>query len=189
MAGVLLRLGLSPSAVTLLGTLGVVCSALWFFLRGELVVGSLVVAIFLLADGLDGEMARLSRQESRFGAFLDSTMDQLADGAVFGAIAGWCVISGDAVGAGLAGAALVSGFVVSYARARAEAEGWDASVGILERAERLVVVLAGALAVGLGAPVGALWVALAIVVLGSSITVSQRVVAAHRASLRDAVAG
>ncbi len=188
MAALLLRLGLSPSAVTLLGTLAVVVSALWFFPRGELATGSLVVAVFLLADGVDGAMARLSGRETPFGGFLDSTMDRLADGAVFVAIAWWCVVHADGVGAGLAAAALVIGFVVSYARARAEVEGWDTSVGVFERAERLVVSLLGTVAVGLGGPTWALWGALSIVVVGSAVTAAQRVGAAHRASLLDDVA-
>ena len=82
-ARLLLRMGLSPSAVTLLGTVMVIAAALWFLPRGQLVVGFLTVALSLLADGVDGVMARLADRETRFGAFLDSTMDRLADGAVF----------------------------------------------------------------------------------------------------------
>ncbi len=168
--------------MTVLGTLAVIASALWFFPRGHLTAGSLAVAVFLLADGVDGAMARLSGRVSRFGGFLDSTMDRMADGAVFVGIAWWCVVSADVMGAGLAAAALVMGFVVSYARARAEVEGWDASVGIFERSERLAVSLLGTLAVGLGAPTWALWVALGIVAAASAVTVAQRVAAAHRGS-------
>lgn len=188
MARLFLGLGLSPSVVTVLGTAMVIASALWFFPRGQLALGSLVVAVSLLADGVDGAMARLGGRETRFGAFLDSTMDRLADGAVFVGIAWWCVISADDVGAGLAAAALVMGFVVSYARARAEVEGWDAAVGIFERGDRLVVSLVGTLAVGLGAPTWVLWLTLGVVASGSAVTVGQRVAAAHRAS-RDAVTG
>ena len=184
MATLFLRLGLSPSAVTVLGTLMVVLSSLVFFPRGQLVVGTLVVTVFLLTDGVDGVMARLSGRVTRFGAFLDSTMDRLADGAVLVGIAWWCVLRSDGVGAGLAAAALVTGFVVSYARARAEVEGWDASVGIFERGERLVVTLAGTLAVGLGAPTWVLWLALGVVASASAVTIGQRVAAAHRGSQR-----
>lgn len=182
LARVLLRLGLSPSTVTVLGTLGVLASALWFIPRGQLVFGPLVVALFLLGDGLDGTMARLSGRESRFGAFLDSTMDRLADGAVLVGIAWWGIRIDDHATAGWAAAALVLGFLVSYARARAEVEGWDASLGLFERTDRLVVSLAGTLAVGLGAPQWVLWVALGVVAVGSAVTVWQRVAAAHRAS-------
>ena len=182
LARLLLRAGLSPSAITVLGTLGVVLAALWFLPHGELVPGSLLVMLFLLGDGLDGTMARLSGRESRFGAFLDSTLDRLADGALFVGVAWWCVAVDDGVGAALAAAALVLGFLVSYARARAEAEGWDASVGIFERTDRLAVTLTGTLAVGLGAPGWLLWVALGLVAAGSAVTVGQRIAAARRAS-------
>ncbi|MEO7586792.1 MAG: phosphatidylinositol phosphate synthase [Arachnia sp.] len=181
-AWLLLRLGLSPSAVTVLGTLGVVASALAFLPAGRWVLGPSLMAVFLLGDGLDGSMARASGRESRFGAFLDSTMDRLADGAVFVALAWGCARVGDGVGAGLSLATLVAGFMVSYARARAEAEGWDAAVGVFERPDRLVVTLVGVVAVGLGAPRWVLWVALGAVAIGSTVTVAQRVAAAHRAS-------
>lgn len=183
MARLLIRMGLSPSTVTVLGAFGVLASALWFLPRGQLVAGALSVMFFLLADGLDGTMARTAGRESRFGAFLDSTLDRMADAALFVALAWWCIRSEDGVGAALAAAALVAGFLVSYARARAEAEGWDASVGVFERTDRLVVTLAGTLAVGFGAPVWGLWLALAVVVAGSTVTVVQRILAAARASL------
>lgn len=185
LARLLLRAGFTPSAITILGTLGVLGSALWFFPRGHLLAGSVVVMFFLLGDGLDGTMARLSGRESRFGAFLDSTLDRLADGALFVAIGWWCVVVGDGVGAGLAAAALVLGFLVSYARARAEVEGWDASAGLFERTDRLVVALAGTLAVGVGGPAWLVPTTLGLVVLGSTITVGQRVAAAFRCSRTD----
>lgn len=181
----LLRVGISPSAVTVVGTLGVLASALWFIPRGQLVSGSIVVALFLLGDGLDGTMARLSGRESRFGAFLDSTLDRLADGAFFVAIAWWGIRADSHATAGWAAAVLVLGFLVSYARARAEVEGWDASLGVFERTDRLAVSLAGTLAVGLGGPQWVLSVALGAVAVGSAVTVGQRVAAAHRASLAD----
>ena len=185
LARLLLRLGFSASAVTILGTAGVVVSALWFLPRGQLLLGTLLVMLFLLGDGLDGNVARLSGRETRFGSFLDSTLDRLADGALFIAIAWWCVASGNGLGAGLAAAALLLGFLVSYARARAEAEGWDASVGLFERTDRLVIALVALLSVGLGAPEWMITVSLAIISAGSAVTVCQRVVAAHRASCQD----
>ncbi len=188
MARLLLRAGFTPSAITILGTLGVLVSALWFIPRDHLLVGSALVMFFLLGDGLDGTMARSSGQESRFGAFLDSTLDRLADGALFVAIGWWCVVVGDGVGAGLAAAALVLGFLVSYARARAEVEGWDASVGLFERTDRLVVALTGTLVVGAGGPAWFVPVTLGLVVLGSAVTVGQRVAAAFRCSRNDMVA-
>lgn len=164
-------------------------SALWFLPRGQLLVGTLLMMLFLLGDGLDGNMARLSGRESRFGAFLDSTLDRLADGAVFTAIGWWCLVTGNRLGAGLAAAALVLGFLVSYARARAEAEGWDASVGIFERTDRLAIALVALLAVALGAPLWLMTVALAVVAAGSAVTAVQRVRAAHRSDIGASTIG
>lgn len=178
LARLLLRTGLGPTTVTVLGTVGVVVAALAFLPRGQFLVGGAAVAVCLLADGLDGTMARLSGRESRFGAFMDSTMDRLADAAVFAALAWWGA-GHDAVVLGAALACLTLGMLVSYARARAEAEGWDASVGIFERTDRLVVALLGVLGVGLGAPTVVLAVALVVVAVGSAVTVAQRVAAAH----------
>ena len=184
-ARLLLRAGMTPSAVTIIGALGVVASALWFLPRQQVLLGCVVTTVFLLGDGLDGTMARLSAQESSFGGFLDSTMDRLADGAVFAAIAWWCLVEGNPRGAALAIAALVLGFLVSYARARAEAEGWNATVGLFGRTDRLVVALAGVLIVGLGAPDWIVAATLGVVVLGSAATVLQRIAAAHRGSRAD----
>ncbi len=185
LARLLIRAGFTPSVVTIIGTLGVSASALWFIPRGQLVLGSLLTILFLLGDGLDGTMARLSGREGRFGAFLDSTLDRLADGALFVAIGWWCFLVGDVLGAALASAALVMGFLVSYTRARAEVEGWDASTGLFERTDRLVVALLGTLIVGLGGPSWWLPLTLAIVGLGSAVTVAQRVAAAYRGSQAD----
>ncbi|CAL8975033.1 Phosphatidylinositol phosphate synthase [Tessaracoccus sp. O5.2] len=185
LARFLLRIGLSPTAVTFAGTLGVVLAALWFLPRGEWIAGFAVVGVFLLADGLDGTMARAGGRQTRFGAFIDSTMDRIADGAVFAALAVWAA-GRDVATLWCALAALVLGFVVSYARARAEAEGWDASVGIFERADRLVVAGVAAVAVDLGAPLWVLTLALGVVAAGSAVTVAQRVAAAWAASAASA---
>lgn len=181
-AVLLLRLGVSPSQVTVTGTVAVVAAAMWFFPRGELASGVGVIGLFLLADGLDGTMARHGGRVSAFGAFLDSTLDRVADGAVFAGLVIWAAGRDAAVVVWLGLACLVTGFVVSYSRARAESEGWDASVGLFERADRLAVAGAATLAVGLGAPEWILSTGLAIVAVGSAVTVVQRIRAAWRAS-------
>jgi CDP-diacylglycerol--glycerol-3-phosphate 3-phosphatidyltransferase/CDP-diacylglycerol--inositol 3-phosphatidyltransferase len=141
-ARLLLRLGVSPDAVTLVGTLGVVAGALVFFPRGELLVGVLVITAFVFSDLLDGHMARLSGSSSKWGAFLDSTLDRLGDAAIFGGLAMYYVGPGDSDRlAGLAIYCLVMGSVTSYARARAESLGMQAKGGIAERADRLVAIL------------------------------------------------
>ncbi len=179
-AAALLRAGVSPDAITVLGTLGVVTGALAFFPRGELFVGTLVVTGFVLTDMLDGAMARRLPRRSVFGAWLDSTCDRLADAAVFSGLVLWLVGEGDDVLlAGVALFCLVAGSLVSYAKARAEGLGLTADVGFAERAERLIIVLVGAGFSGLGVtwalPVG-LW-ALAV---ASAVTVVQRLLEVRR---------
>jgi CDP-diacylglycerol--glycerol-3-phosphate 3-phosphatidyltransferase len=146
-AALLLRLRVSPDAVTVVGTLGVSVCALYFYPRGDFLVGSLVLCLFVFSDSLDGTMARLAGRPSQWGAFLDSTLDRVADAAIFVGITLWYAGDGDDLGlAAVTLAALVGGLLVSYARARAEALGADGSMGVAERTERLVLVLA---AVGL----------------------------------------
>src|SRR5690606_17013024 len=82
-----LRLGISPDAVTLVGTLGVVAGALIFFPRGHLLAGVLFITAFVFSDLVDGQMARLSGRTSKFGAFWDSTLDRFGDAAIFGGLA------------------------------------------------------------------------------------------------------
>ena len=138
----LLRAGVSPDAVTLVGTLGVCAGALGFFPRGQLWLGVLVVTAFVFSDLIDGYMARRSGHSSRWGAWLDSTLDRIGDAAVFGGLVLWFSGDGDdRVLAALALWCLVMGSVTSYARARAESLGMQASGGIAGRADRLVAVL------------------------------------------------
>jgi len=137
-----LRIGVSPDAVTLAGTLGVVAGALVFFPRGELLVGVLVITAFVFSDLLDGTMARMSGRISSWGAFLDSTLDRLGDAAVFGGLVLYFAGPGESDPlAALALYCLVMGSVTSYARARAESLGMQARGGIAERADRLVAIL------------------------------------------------
>lgn len=170
-------------AVTVAGTAGVVLAALLLLPAGHLAAGALVICLFLLGDGLDGTMARLGGRESRFGGFLDSTLDRLADGAIFVGIALWGMSHSQPV-AWLAMGALVAGYLVSYARARAEAEGWEASGGWFERTDRLVVALVSLALAGVGLGEWILALGLGVVLVGASITAAQRVAAALSASRR-----
>ncbi len=141
-AHLFLRLGISPDAVTLVGTLGVCTGALVFFPRGHLLAGVLVITAFVFSDLVDGHMARISGQSSKWGAFLDSTLDRLGDAAIFGGLAMYYIGPGGSESlAGLAIYCLVMGSVTSYARARAESLGMEAKGGIAERADRLVAIL------------------------------------------------
>src|SRR4051812_1728639 len=141
-ARLFLRLGISPDAVTVVGTIGVCAGALLFFPRGQLLVGVLVITAFVFSDLVDGHMARISGQSSKWGAFLDSTLDRFGDAAIFGGLAMYYVGPGDSQNlAALSIYCLVMGSITSYARARAESLGMDARGGIAERADRLVAIL------------------------------------------------
>jgi CDP-diacylglycerol---glycerol-3-phosphate 3-phosphatidyltransferase len=176
LAAALVRAGVSPDAVTLVGALGVA--------GGELFVGTLVITAFVFSDTLDGTMARLQGRSSSWGAFLDSTLDRLGDAAIFGGLVLWFSAAGDhRPTAVLALTCLVAGALVSYAKARAEGLGMTANVGIAERAERLVAVLAATGLVGLGLPRELLTVVLALLALASGVTVVQRVLAVRRQAL------
>ncbi|HWJ10997.1 MAG TPA: CDP-alcohol phosphatidyltransferase family protein [Nocardioides sp.] len=148
-----IRLGISPDAVTLVGTLGVCAGALIFFPQGELLIGVLFITAFVFSDLIDGRMARETGRVSKFGAFWDSTLDRIGDGAIFGGLALYFAGTGEDQGDSYLYLCvtlwcLVMGSVTSYARARAESLGLDAKGGIAERADRLVSIL---VMTGLGA--------------------------------------
>ncbi|WP_109471232.1 phosphatidylinositol phosphate synthase [Ornithinimicrobium cavernae] len=176
-ARLLLRLGVSPDVVTVVGTVGVTFGALYFYPRGELWWGTLFITAFVFTDLVDGTMARMSRRTSSWGAFLDSTLDRVGDAAVFGGLILYFTGRGDHdLNAGLALACLILGFVVSYAKARAESLGFTCDVGIAERADRLVATLVTTGFVGLFLPTWVLTAVLALLALASLITVLQRIV-------------
>ncbi|MFF3866574.1 phosphatidylinositol phosphate synthase [Micromonospora sp. NPDC001898] len=175
----LLRAGVSPNAVTVTGTLGVLAGALGFGARGHLVAGALIVTFFALTDLLDGTMARMSGGSTRFGAFLDSSMDRVADSAVFGAVAYWLATEGDHAGVSAALLCLAAGGLVSYVKARAEGLGMTCNVGIAERTERLLIVGVGGLLTGFGVP-HALQIALWLLAAVSIFTVGQRIAHVYR---------
>jgi len=176
----LLRIGVSPNAVTVAGTVGVLFGALVFGARGYLVAGALIVTFFALTDALDGTMARMRGGNGKFGALLDSSMDRIADAAVFGAVIYYLYRQDNPYNGLIAGViCLAAGQVVSYVKARAQSLGLDADVGIAERLERLVIVGIGGLISGFGAEWGlpaALWFLAAL----SAITVFQRLIHAAR---------
>ena len=181
-AGQLLaRTPVTPNAVTIVGTLGVSAGALALFPIGELFAGTIVCTFFVLADMLDGALARVKGTSGPWGAFLDSTLDRVADASVFGGLMLWFIFGGhDRLLAGVALYCLVSGNMVSYAKARAEGLGYRCDVGIAERSERLLIGLTAAGLAGLEVPyvlaIG-LW-ALAVL---STVTFGQRVFAVRQA--------
>jgi CDP-diacylglycerol--glycerol-3-phosphate 3-phosphatidyltransferase len=140
----------------------------------------LVIGALVCTDALDGTMARLTNTASKWGAFLDSTLDRVADAAVFAGLALFFVFRGQPWGAVAGVAALSLGQVVPYARARAEGLGFHAAIGLAERSDRLIVGLVAAAVVGLGADPLVLVIALAVLALASAITVGQRAAIVHR---------
>jgi CDP-diacylglycerol---glycerol-3-phosphate 3-phosphatidyltransferase len=182
-AASLLRLGLTPDMVTLIGTVGVSLAAIIFFPRGQFVVGVLVIVLFIFSDMIDGAMARQQKRTGPWGAFLDSTLDRVADGFVFGALLIWAVRTQSNATIVAALICLVGGFVISYAKARAEGLGMTCNVGVAERTERLIIALVAAFIYGLGVayvlPAG-LWVLAALTLL----TIAQRFAVVHRQARR-----
>lgn len=177
----LLRRGVSPDAVTITGTLGVVVAALWLYPTGHLFVGTLVITFFVLSDMLDGTMAREAGRVGPWGAFLDSTLDRFADAAIFTGLVIWLAGPGeDTLGAAFGLASLTLGSIVPYARARAEGLGMTAAVGIAERAERLLLALTAAGLVGLGLPPVVLTVVLGLLAVASAVTIVQRMLTVRR---------
>jgi CDP-diacylglycerol--glycerol-3-phosphate 3-phosphatidyltransferase len=187
LATLFLRLGIRPDVVTVVGTLGVCVGALGFYPRHEFFWGTIIISAFALSDTLDGIMARLSGRSSKWGAYLDSTLDRVADSAIFGGLVLWYAGDGESPYiAALALACLILGSVVSYAKARAEGLGMTANVGIAERAERVVTVLLATGLVGLGAPEVLLAVVLALLAVASLITVGQRMLEVRRQAFETA---
>jgi CDP-diacylglycerol--glycerol-3-phosphate 3-phosphatidyltransferase len=177
----LLRLGLTPNTVTVLGTIGTVASALWFFPRGQLVAGAVAVTVFVLFDLLDGAMARARGHGTRFGTVLDASCDRIADGALFSGLVWWAFDTGQRELAVAALISLVAAQVISYVKARADASGLSADGGLAERAERFIIALVGAGLHGLGVP-HVLAVALWLLAVLTVATVVQRLIAVRRAA-------
>lgn len=181
----LVRAHVSPDAVTIVGTIGVSTAALVFFPGGHFVVGCLIILLFIFSDMLDGSMARLTGRSGPWGAFLDSTLDRVADGFVFTAILIWAVRSQSTWTIAAALICLIGGMVISYAKARAEGLGLDCNVGIAERTERLVIAILAAFIYGLGVPYvlpAGLWILAALTL----VTVGQRMIHVRRQALHPA---
>jgi CDP-diacylglycerol---glycerol-3-phosphate 3-phosphatidyltransferase len=184
----LARTPLTPNAITVIGTVGVSAGALWLYPIGHLFAGSVVCTVFVLMDMLDGALARIKGTSGKFGAFLDSTLDRVADAAIFSGLTFYFVLRGHTTGdhlmAALSVFCLVSGALVSYAKARAEGLGLRADVGIAERPERMIVGLTAIGVCGLGVPY-ILPIGLSLLAVASAITFGQRVYAVHRSAAAE----
>jgi CDP-diacylglycerol--glycerol-3-phosphate 3-phosphatidyltransferase len=147
-----LRVGLTPNSVTILGALGLIISATYFYSTEQYFVGTLVITVFALSDLFDGAMARISEKgATSWGGFLDSTIDRVTDSAIVISLALPLIRDEDLL-AYPAIVALVTGVLIPYIRAKAESFNIACSVGITERTERLVIILVAAGFHGLGVP-------------------------------------
>ena len=175
----LVKIGVSANMISTLGGLGAIASSLYYFPKGDFFVGVILVSLFVLSDLFDGAVARASNQgESKWGALLDSTLDRISDAAI--AIGIWLYLRNlDSDFQYVALAFLLIGGLIPYIRARAESLGIECSVGIAERAERLIITLAGTGLTGLTVPF-ALEISLMVLVLLSVVTVIQRMRVVYR---------
>ncbi|MFB7875117.1 phosphatidylinositol phosphate synthase [Nocardia sp. NPDC056064] len=180
----LVRTGLTPDAMTLIGTTATIAAAVTLFPSGHLFWGTMVIWLFVMFDMLDGAMARARGGGTKYGAVLDATCDRVADGAIFAGLAWWAVYHEQSEQLFVATLiVLVTSQVISYAKARAEASGLSADGGLIERPDRLVIVLVGAGFTGIGGYWGIEWltyavyVAMWVLAVLSIVTVFQRVLA------------
>jgi CDP-diacylglycerol--glycerol-3-phosphate 3-phosphatidyltransferase len=180
----LLRLGLTPDGVTVIGTAGVVAGSISLIATGRLLAGTIVVTVFVLFDLFDGAMARMRGYGTAFGVVLDASCDRVADAALFGSLAYYAFARLGSTPLGIAALiALGSGQVVSYIKARADSVSLPIAGAIAERAERNVLGLVGAGLAGLGVP-HALDVLLWLLAAASVVTVVQRLVQVRVAAVR-----
>jgi len=187
LAKLLHRLGVTPDMVTIFGTVASSGLALWLIPSGHLLIGALVIALFALFDTVDGILARLSGSAGPWGAFLDSTLDRISDGAILLSIALW-FLRYETLAPGLRQwgiiaslAVLILGSVVSYTKARAGSLGADIQSGVFERATRLVFTLVPLFLVQLGLPIFVFNIFLTGLAVGTLTTVFQRMFEARRA--------
>jgi CDP-diacylglycerol--glycerol-3-phosphate 3-phosphatidyltransferase len=175
-----LRIGLTPNLVTAIGALCVVGSALYFFPQGEFFVGTLVISVFMLSDLFDGAMARISSQgASKWGGFLDSTVDRISDSSILLAVSIYLIDRNDQLSIVYL-VAVITGMLIPYIRAKAESMSIECSGGIAERTERAIIVLVGTGLHGLGVSYSLAISAWLLAILGL-ITTCQRLLIVKRA--------
>lgn len=169
-----LRAGLTPNSVTIIGAVGLISSALYFYPRGDFFIGTIAISLFALSDLFDGAMARISQKgASSWGGFLDSTIDRLTDSAILVGVALFLIDKNDRITPVVLGA-LVLGSLVSYIRAKAESLQIECSGGIAERTERLIIALTAIGFEGLGVPYS-LALGMWLLLILAAVTVIQRV--------------
>ena len=176
----LLRIGITANWLTFIGAIGSSISALYFFSKGDFFLGTILVSLFALSDLFDGTMARLSELgTTKWGALIDSTLDRVTDAAIYAGVISYAISSDNANLALLALLALITGALIPYIRAKAESLGIACSVGIAERAERLIIILTATGLYGLGVNIALVGGLLLINILGL-ITIVQRLLVVAR---------
>ena len=160
-------LGLTPNTMTMLGLLGNSVGA-YYLARGDMLTGGILVLLMTPIDALDGTMARLRGESSDFGAFVDSVTDRYSELIIYGGLLYHFLSLGEPFGGLLVFGAAAGSVLVSYVKARAEALGYEAKVGLLTRVERYLV-LAPALVFN------QLFIGLGIIALFANITALQRI--------------
>lgn len=180
-AKALLKVGLTPNSVTVIGTVITMAIAIILIPTGHLFLAAVLSGLFAAFDMIDGTMARLRGGGTKFGATLDATCDRLTDGVLFAAITWWLIFSHNAHPALIAASMSVifTSQVISYVKARGEASGFTMVGGLIERPERLILGLVGIGLTGLGVP-HAIEIAIWILALGSAYTVFQRLMIASK---------
>ncbi len=180
-AAIAMRMGITPNAVTWTGAIAVVTSALYFYPKGEFFIGTVIICVMALSDLFDGTMARLSQKgSSKWGGFLDSTIDRITDSAILVGISIYLIDKEDPLVI-VVMVTLVTGILVPYIRAKAECFRIECSGGIAERTERLIISLAAIGFEGLGIPY-TLSVGMWLLALLGTYTVLQRMLIVKRAN-------
>jgi CDP-diacylglycerol---glycerol-3-phosphate 3-phosphatidyltransferase len=176
----LARTPITPNAITVIGTVGVAGAALALFPIGEMFPGAFTCTIFVFLDMLDGVLARMKGTTGTWGAFLDSTLDRVADAGIFAGLVLWFALRGhNPLLAGVCLFCLVTGNMVSYVKARAQSLGLRCDVGLIERPERMIISLVAVGVSGLGVPY-ILNIGLWGLAAGSAFTFGQRVHAVYK---------
>jgi CDP-diacylglycerol--glycerol-3-phosphate 3-phosphatidyltransferase len=173
----LIRAGVRPNTITTVGT-GLVLVSAFVYATGHVRIGGLLLLLSGVADTLDGQVARGGAMVTRFGAFYDSTLDRVGDGATFIGIGAFLLTAPDVAyrvpAVILCMVAILGSVLVSYARARAEGLGLDCKVGIAQRAERVLGLGIASLVFGAGPRALLLEAIVALLAVASIITVVQR---------------
>jgi len=169
LVGILSKIGITPNVLTLIN-LALNIVAAYFIATEHFIIGGVLVLVAGLFDLLDGALARFTKQTTKFGAILDSTVDRISEAAILCGLLIWYIPQeGASLKSVLIFVVLIGSFLVSYIRARAEGLGWQCQVGLFTRAERVIVLAIGLL-------INQIFIVLCVLVVFVFFTVVQRLV-------------